>query len=239
MNAKTMPHLNFDLDRYGLASFDAVIVANGEQPRHPVPQTILQRAPYVVCCDGAIAWNGRADAIVGDGDSIPSWASEQFGGILHVESEQADNDLTKATRFCIQQGFRRLAYLGATGLREDHTLGNISLIMRYARELDVHPVMVTNYGWFEPVVGERGAGTPVMNDAGTVAAPFLRAFPSFPGQQVSLFNFGCRQLRTEGLLYDGYPFTQWWQGTLNEAAGDTFTIEADGDYLVFRTFEAK
>ena len=225
-----MAQFNFDLAKNGFTDFDAVILANGEQPRHRVTQVILQRAPYVVCCDGAIEWTDRVDAIVGDGDSIPSWASNRFETLLHIESEQADNDLTKATRFCLQQGFRSLAYLGATGLREDHTLGNISLIMRYARELDVQPVMVTNYGWFEPCVGKREAET---------AERSRRVFPSFPGQQVSLFNFGCRQLRTEGLLYDGYPFSQWWQGTLNEAAADSFVIEADGDYLVFRTFDAK
>lgn len=225
-----MLHPDFDLTRYGLADFDAVILANGEPPYHPIPKQVLKEAPFVVCCDGAIEWCDRADAVVGDCDSIPSWARKMHEKIIQQESEQDDNDLTKATRFCLQQGFRSLAYLGATGLREDHTLGNISLIMRYAREMGVKPVMITNYGWFEPCVGKREAET---------AERSRRVFPSFPGQQVSLFNFGCRQLRTEGLLYDGYPFTQWWQGTLNEAVGGTFVIEADGDYLVFRTFEAK
>ena len=201
-------------------SFDAVVLANGEQPQHPIPLQLLQEAPFLVCCDGAIQQCKKANVIVGDGDSIPAWAREQYHHCLHLESEQDDNDLTKATRFCVAKGLKRIVYLGATGLREDHTLGNISLIMRYAREMGVEPVMATNHGWFVPA---KGTAT----------------FESFPRQQVSLFNFGCTSLRTEGLRYDGYPFDQWWQGTLNEAIGPHFRIEADGFYLVFRTYEAK
>lgn len=201
-------------------SFDAVVLANGEQPQHPIPLQLLQEAPFLVCCDGAIQQCKKANVIVGDGDSIPAWAREQYQHCLHLESEQDDNDLTKATRFCVAKGLKRIVYLGATGLREDHTLGNISLIMRYAREMGVEPVMATNHGWFVPA---KGTAT----------------FESFPRQQVSLFNFGCTSLRTEGLRYDGYPFDQWWQGTLNESIGPHFRIEADGFYLVFRTYEAK
>ena len=198
--------------------YDAVVLANGEQPEHPIPTQILQEAPYIVCCDGAIRRCDWADAVVGDGDSIPSWAREKYECIFHQEDEQDDNDLTKATRFCIKQGHRKIIYLGATGLREDHTLGNISLIMRYAREYGIEPVMATNHGWFVPASGTCG-------------------FESFPGQQVSIFNFGCTQLSTKGLRYDGYPFTQWWQGTLNEATAFLFNIQGDGDYLVFRTYQ--
>lgn len=201
-----------------------VILASGEQPTHDIPVRLLQEAPYLVCCDGAIRHSDRADAVVGDGDSIPSWARNEYEGIFHQEDEQADNDLTKATRFCIGKGFRRMVYLGATGLREDHTMGNISLLMRYAGEMSLEPLMATNYGWFVPVTGKKLRTT---------------RFSSFPGQQVSLFNFGCTRLRTSGLRYDGYPFRSWWQGTLNEATAETFSVEADGDYLVYRTYEAK
>ena len=209
-----------DLDLLKPFHYDAVILADGEQPEHEVPLRLLQEAPYIVCCDGAIQRCDWADAVVGDGDSIPSWAREKYECVFHQEAEQEDNDLTKATRFCLSKGFRRLVYLGATGRREDHTLGNISLLVRYARELGVNPLMATNYGWFVPANGDC-------------------TFASFLGQQVSLFNFGCTQLRTEGLRYDGYPFRQWWQGTLNEATADHFRITADGDYLVFRTYEGK
>ena len=129
------------------------ILAAGEQPEHDIPVQLLQEAPYIVCCDGAIQWCDWADAVVGDGDSIPSWARDEYECIFHQEDEQDDNDLTKATRFCMSKGYRKVVYLGATGKREDHTLGNISLLMRYAREFGIEPLMATNYGWFVPVVG--------------------------------------------------------------------------------------
>ena len=36
-----------------------------------------------------------------------------------------------------------------------------------------------------------------------------------------------------------YPYAQWWQGTVNNALGNTFSIDGNGDYIVYRTYEAK
>lgn len=206
----------------------AVVLANGEQPEHEVPMQLLQTAPFIVCCDGAILKCDWADAAVGDGDSTPSWAREEYESIFHLESEQNDNDLTKATHFCISKGFHRIVYLGATGMREDHTMANISLLMRYAKVFGVEAMMVTNYGWFNTVT--PSVGIPQGD------GQYVCQFQSFPSQQVSIFNFGCKQLRTEGLRYHGYPFEALWQGTLNEATDDHFNIIADGNYLLYRTF---
>ena len=145
---------------------------------------------------------------------------DEFRDRLICIEEQADNDLTKATRYCLSQGWHRLAYLGATGLREDHTLGNISLLMRYFREMDVDGTMFTDHGFFTPACGHR-------------------TFSAMKGQQVSIFNFGCHQLSSEGLRWDCYDFDQWWQGTLNEALAATFSISADSYYLVYQTYEPK
>ena len=194
-------------------TFDAVIIANGEFPTHDVPLDILKNARHIVACDGAIKNVPQAEAVVGDGDSIPSSYQDR---LIRIE-EQYDNDLTKATRYCLSQGWHRLAYLGATGLREDHTLGNISLLMRYYREMGVEGTMFTDYGFFTPAYGNR-------------------TFETTRGQQVSIFNFGCRQLASEGLQWNCYNFDQWWQGTLNEALANTFTISADGYYLVYQTY---
>ncbi|MBQ3926716.1 MAG: thiamine diphosphokinase, partial [Bacteroidaceae bacterium] len=56
-------------------SFDAVIVAAGDFPQHPLPLSILHDAPHIICCDGAaqtlISKGIIPHAIVGDGDSLP------------------------------------------------------------------------------------------------------------------------------------------------------------------------
>lgn len=199
---------------------DAVILANGDYPTHPIPREILSQARYVVCCDGAARWyidNGfTPDAIVGDGDSLPPEYRNSHSTILHYVSEQQSNDLTKAVRFLMEQGKRRIDILGATGKREDHTIGNIALLVEYARAgVDVR--MYTDYGTFIPCHGEY-------------------TMQSAPGQQVSIFNFTGCELRSHGLRYDIYDFTNWWQGTLNECIGDSFTIYGKGEYLLFMNY---
>jgi len=199
-----------------MTGFDAVILANGLFPTAEEPLRLLREARYVICCDGAARHWPQCDVIVGDGDSVP----EELRNRLIQIDEQEDNDLTKATRYCLLKGMRRIAYLGATGKREDHTLGNISLIVRYAREMGVEPLMATDDGWFVLAKGET-------------------QFESICGQQVSIFNIDCRQLSSEGLKWASYPYDQLWQGTLNEALGTTFTLKCDGYYLVYRTYLPK
>ena len=201
--------------------FDAVIIANGQFPTHEVPLRVLRQASYVVCCDGAIRHYPMADVIVGDGDSVP----EEYRDLLIQINEQDDNDLTKATRHCMNllqpsTSNLKIAYLGATGLREDHTIGNIGLLMRYYRQMGVEGMMFTDYGVFQPAFGNR-------------------TFRSRKGQQISIINFGCTRLESEGLRWNSYAYDEWWQGTLNEAIGDSFSFRADGYYMVYQTYDVK
>jgi thiamine pyrophosphokinase len=180
---------------------------------------LLQQAGYVVCCDGAANEYVRRgfipDAIVGDGDSISEETKIRFANIIHKDADQETNDQTKAVEFCISQGKKSIFIVGATGKREDHTLGNISLLMEYAKK--VHVQSVTNYGVFTPACGDA-------------------TFDCLLGGQVSIFNFGSTQMRADGLEYPLRRFTNWWQGTLNRSLGDRFAIYANGAYLVFRAF---
>ena len=197
--------------------FDAVIVAGGESPTATVPLDILHNAPYVVCCDGAadryIATGHIPDAIVGDGDSISAENREKYAHLLHIIAEQETNDQTKAVHFLMEQGKRRIAIVGATGLREDHTIGNISLLVEYAR-MGCDVCSFTDYGIFIPCNGTT-------------------THKCHKGQQVSIFSITAKDLSAEGLRYPIYDFSNWWQGTLNECTGDEFTINATGWYLLF------
>ena len=197
--------------------FDAVIVAGGEFPTAKQPLAVLNGASFVVCCDGAadryIATGRVPDAIVGDGDSISAGNREKFAHLLHIISEQESNDQTKAVRHLMERGMRRIAIVGATGRREDHTIGNISLLIEYARTgCDVRSF--TDHGVFIPCNGTT-------------------THKCRKGQQVSIFSITARDLSAEGLLYPIYDFNNWWQGTLNECTGEEFTINANGEYLLF------
>lgn len=221
MNQRLMAMMAAEKDTW---QFDAVVLCAGDFPTHDIPLCVLRDAPYLCCCDGAavqaVSYGLRPDAIVGDGDSLPDDFKRQYSGIIHLVSEQEYNDMTKATRHCIRRGARRIAYVGATGKREDHTMGNISLLAYYLDSLSVQPVMLTDYGFFVPASGSR-------------------TFGSFARQQVSIFNVSSRSIVSEGLRWPSYAYSALWQGMLNEAEADTFTLRADGTYIVYRTYEPK
>ena len=197
--------------------FDAVVLAGGEYPTAQQPLEVLHNAPYTVCCDGAadsyIATGRVPDAIVGDGDSISASNRTKYATRLHIVAEQETNDQTKAVCFLLEQGKRRIAIVGATGRREDHTIGNISLLIEYARA-GAQVRSFTDHGVFIPCNGDT-------------------TLKCRKGQQVSIFAITAKELSSEGLLYPIYDFTNWWQGTLNECTGEQFTIHAKGDFLLF------
>ena len=66
---------------------EAVILANGEYPSHPLPLQMLENAEFVVCCDGAaneyILRGHTPDVIIGDGDSLSPEYKELFSPIVH------------------------------------------------------------------------------------------------------------------------------------------------------------
>lgn len=199
----------------------AVIVANGNFPNSNVPLSFIENASYIVCCDGAandfIARGYIPDAIVGDCDSISEENAIRFADILHPNREQETNDLTKSVQFCVKNEKNELIIVAATGKREDHSLGNISLLMEY---IDIVKVkMVTDFGVFTPI-----------NSTTT--------FYSFAGEQVSLFSFDNEPITTNGLKYpiNNRVLTNWWQGTLNESLGESFTINTKGKVIVFQAF---
>lgn len=196
---------------------DAVILANGDYPSSPLPLKVLNEAPYVVCCDGGadeyIAKGHLPDVIIGDGDSLSEENRLKYANLLHHNPDQETNDQTKAVQFLLSAGKKRVAIIGATGKREDHTIGNISLLMEYAH-MGVDARIFTDYGVFIPCKD-------------------ICTFECRKGQAVSIFNFTGRNFKAEGLEYPLYDFTTWWQGTLNVCTDTIFRIDAEGEYLVF------
>ena len=202
---------------------DAVILAGGDYPAAPRPLQILLQAPMVVCCDGGadgyIAEGHTPDIIIGDGDSLSAENRTRFADRIIYEADQETNDQTKAVKYLLAEGKRRIAIVGATGRRDDHTLGNIALLAEYHR-MGAEVRSYTDYGVFVPCSGESH-------------------FECVRGAQVSIFNISAKNLTSKGLSYPIYDFTQWWQGTLNEAPEGKFSISAEGDYLVYVTYESK
>ncbi|MEI7901585.1 MAG: thiamine diphosphokinase [bacterium] len=207
-------------------SSKTVILANGQFPAHAAPLAALLTAARIVCCDGAVDKLAAAGLtptwVVGDLDSLSEAARARDPEKLVGIREQETNDLTKAFRFCLSHGWRDLVIVGATGLREDHTLGNLSLLVDFACASKV--VLLTDTGWFTPL---------------TVSA----RLPASAGQQVSIFSFGpVTAVHAEGLKYplDGLRLTRWWQAALNESCGDTLSLVFEGGpLLIFQTYDVR
>ena len=202
---------------------EALILGGGDFPTHSLPLELLHKQTRLVCCDGAV--NQCMDQhiqpwrVVGDGDSISPEARSFFHEIIRTNPDQETNDQTKAVEYLAAKGFRKMAILAATGRREDHTLGNISLLIEYMRQgLDVR--MYTDYGVF-------------------IACQDTCTFQSPIGSAVSIFSFGTEGMTSEGLAYPLYDFKSWWQGTLNHTISDIFRITCKGEYLVYLSYENK
>lgn len=198
----------------------AIIVANGSFPRHPLALELLKHASYLICCDGGandlIAFGLEPDVIVGDGDSISAENKARYQDRMHIITEQETNDLTKSVNYAVEQGYTDLTILGATGRREDHTLGNISLLLDYQHLVDVR--MITDYGVFYPCKD-------------------LFEMELDLNSQVSIFNFGAKHLATDDLEYPIRDFTSWWQGTLNSTIHPKVKITGEGLFLVYVAFK--
>ncbi len=219
----------------------AVIVCNGEFPKKEYPRYLIQSADLVICCDSArnvarLEALGRTpDLLVGDMDSTPVSVQKRLSGnsgstaapasasgpgrVVRIP-EQDDNDLAKAFRFALSQGWRDLVILGATGRREDHTLGNIAWLADFAPLAD-SVEMITDYGLFRAYL------------------PPMARFRAAPGMQVSIFSFDPSDpLTGTGLKFpvENLCLKRWWTAALNEAVADEITLSfATGPLIVFKT----
>lgn len=203
---------------------NAVILANGKFPEHLIPLSKLFAAKTLVCCDGAIEHLDNLSitptVLIGDLDSVNGRLKAKYQQIILHDPDQYTNDLTKAVKWCVDKKIKTVVIVGATGKREDHTLGNIGLLVKYAN-MGVDCEMVTDTG---------------------VIKPYLKSvrLKSFVGQQVSIFSpNNSTVISTKNLMYpiENRSIPEWWMGTLNESLGDWFELSFEpGPLVVYQMF---
>lgn len=199
-----------------LSDAENVILAAGAFPKKGgEARRILDSAQSVVCCDSAadaLRRNcGREPfAVVGDCDSVKG----RFSNVVKVE-EQDTNDLAKAVRFCREKGIGNLVILGATGKRDDHSLGNIF------RALDFAIDVVTDYGRFTALEGTK-------------------TYRVKPGAGVSVFAVDPEtEMTSNGLKWplDGVKFENLYCATLNRAVGGEVTLSSTKRVYIYFPFK--
>jgi thiamine pyrophosphokinase len=173
----------------------------------------------VVCCDGALQTLEKKgivpDVVVGDMDSVCGRALKRFPGRVVRVGEQESNDLSKAFRYVMEQvpdvGFIHI--LAATGRREDHTLGNLSLLMEFEKAFGL---------------SARGIAVDLVSDyTSALALGDSTTLDVGEGRPVSIFTPDpTLRIRSEGLQWptDGVVFDNWWKATLNRATADRITL---------------
>lgn len=208
--------------------YDCVIVANGEFPTSSVVLSVLDQAKMIVACDGAaqtlLAKGYIPHTIVGDLDSLTPEVKSRFAAIVVHNPDQETNDLTKAVEYVSGKEIQSVCIIGATGLREDHTLANISLLAQY-QSLFSEIKLMTDFGIFSAIKQSQ-------------------RFESFKKQKISIFSLpplvpvSVRNLK--------YPIEErilnsWWEGTLNESVNDSFEVllHGEGNVLVYQVYEKK
>ena len=208
----------------------AVIVGNGQFPKKEYPLYLLESADYVVCCDGALDTYlrhfrnrtlRRPDVVIGDMDSLSKKAAAKFSDIAVRIEEQETNDQSKAFHYILEHfpDVDTIHILGATGKREDHTIGNLSLLMEYAREL----------GGQGGAAGGRAVFVDIVSDwSSAFAITDTCDLNIGEGRSISIIcPDNSLKIKSKGLVWptDNVVFDNLWKATLNRAATDCIRLE--------------
>ena len=213
-----------------------VVLAAGDFPRKGgAAWKLLAGATRVAACDSAAdAYHRRfrkwPTVVIGDLDSLVGGLRRSgtdrrpsVGGAVrpgpHASQppvcvripDQDTNDLEKALAYCAKQGWRDPVIVGATGKREDHSLGNVF------RALVYNCTIVTDHGRFVPV-----------RDKATLAVA--------KGAAVSIFAPDPKtRMTSKGLQWPLAPvrFRNLYCATLNRATASRVTLTTTKPVSVF------
>lgn len=198
----------------------AVIICAGDFPQKEYPRYLISTADYIICCDGAFqTWLKKApsifgdlrlpNAIVGDMDSLSPSIQKKYSSIIVRIAEQDTNDQTKAFKY-IMENYKDVEYihiLGASGKREDHTIGNLSLLMEYCRIPIRDNIQID-------IVSDYSTAFAITDSCELHIGE---------GRTISIFSpDNSLNIKSEGLVWptDSVVFDNWWKATLNKTSSD-------------------
>jgi thiamine pyrophosphokinase len=141
----------------------ALIIANGESCSAELLGQLLEWSPFIIVLDGAIKrvldLGIKIDVLLGDFDGVTSGRNEvdfdeiragQYPIEIVHTPDQNYTDLEKAFLFLIQRGHTAANIIWATGRRTDHTITNLTSIVRYKSKLQL--VIIDDYSTIYPLL---------------------------------------------------------------------------------------
>jgi thiamine pyrophosphokinase len=111
----------------------AAIISKGQRESKEFYEKYLRDIDIIICADGGaeylLDYKIIPNIIVGDFDSINT---KSFEGIELVKysKEKDETDTELALRIALDRGSKEIIFLSATGNRLDHTLANLSLLIK-------------------------------------------------------------------------------------------------------------
>jgi thiamine pyrophosphokinase len=122
----------------------ALIIANGLGCSDALLGELLEWSPFIMVLDSAIhrvlKKGIKIDALLGDFDH--DLDTEEIRLLQHPleiihTPDQDKTDLEKGIEYLIAQGHKSANIIWAGGLRADHTLNNMSSIVKYKSQIDI------------------------------------------------------------------------------------------------------
>lgn len=122
----------------------ALIIANGASCNNELLGQLLEWSPLVIVLDSAIErvleLGIKVDVLLGDFDRgfDPEYYREkQFPLEIVYAPDQDKTDLEKAFEYLIEKGHKAANVIWATGRRADHTITNMTNIVRFHDQLKI------------------------------------------------------------------------------------------------------
>jgi thiamine pyrophosphokinase len=196
----------------------ALIIANGASCNDELLGQLLEWSPLVIVLDSAIervvARNIKVDVLLGDFDrgfNPEEFVKSQYPiEIIHAP-DQDKTDLEKAYEYLIQRKIPAANVIWATGKRADHTMSNLTNMVRYRDRLKV--VIHDDYSKIY-----------------LLPRFFQKWYPA--GTIISLIPIGqVHGITTENLVYPLHNETL----TIGYRSGSSNTVTADGIVTICHT----
>lgn len=192
---------------------NALVVCNGKSPGKRLLDKWKKKSDLIIAADGGaltlLKYGITPNFIIGDMDSFEPEIPHNY--IIIHDPDQESNDLEKALTLAKKRGAKNVIITGATGLRTDHTLKNLSVLQKF-RKLFRDIRIEDNHTTFLAIPKKF-----TLNKLN-------------PGTTLSLFPLSgkVRGIKTEGLLYplhDEDLENGVRDGSSNKAVSDTISIE--------------
>lgn len=122
----------------------ALIIANGESCSSELLGQLLEWSPIVIVLDSAITrvleLGIKVDVLLGDFDrnfNAEKYKDSQYPIEIVYTPNQNKTDLEKAFDYLIERKIPAVNVVWATGRRADHTITNVTNIIRYQNDLKI------------------------------------------------------------------------------------------------------